>query len=80
MLSGPSFRPAFVFIINSLILYGFPLTSFHSVEASRSAFTWFYTLVCTVVEKYHEMYLFVIIHIFNTHLAINLFYLHNLKK
>ena len=80
MLSGPSFRPAFVFIINSLILYGFPLTSFHSVEASLSAFTRFYTLVCTVVEKYHEMYLFVIIHIFSTHLAINLLYLHNLKK
>ena len=55
MLSGPSFRLAFVFRIKSLILFDFPLTSFHLVEASLSDFTWFYTLVCTVVEKYHEI-------------------------
>ena len=34
MLSGRSFRSAFVFITNSLILPGFPLTSFHLVEAN----------------------------------------------
>ena len=34
MLSGRSFRSAFVFIIKSLILPGFPLTSFHLVEAN----------------------------------------------
>ena len=55
MLSGPSFRSAFVFSINSLILSGFPLTSFHLAEASLSVFAWFYTLVCAVVEKYHGM-------------------------
>ena len=37
MLSGPSFRSAFVFGINSLILSGFPLTSFDLAEASLSA-------------------------------------------
>ena len=51
MLSGPSFRSAFVFSINSLI----PLTSAHLAEASLSAFFWLYTLVCAVVQKYHEM-------------------------
>ena len=52
MLSGPSFRSAFVFSINLLILSGF---SFHLAEASLSAFLWLYTLVCAVVRTYHEM-------------------------
>ena len=56
VLPGPSFGWTFVFSINSLILSGFPLTSFHSAEASLSAFSWLYTLVCAVVQKYHEMY------------------------
>ena len=34
MLSGLSFMSTFVFSINSLILYGFPLTSFHLTEAN----------------------------------------------
>ena len=55
MLSSPSFRSAFVFSVNSLILSGFPLTSFHLAEASLSAFSWLYTLVCAVVQKYYEM-------------------------
>ena len=55
MLSDPSFRLAFVFSLNSLILSGFPLTSFHLVETSLSAFSWLYALVCVVVQKYHEM-------------------------
>ena len=55
MLSGPSFRSAFVFSINSLILSGFPLTFFDLAEASLSAFTWLYTLVCAAVENYYEM-------------------------
>ena len=55
MLSGSSFRLVFVFSINSLILPAFPLTSFHLTEASLSAFSWFYTLVCATVQKYHEM-------------------------
>ena len=45
IISGPSFTSDFVFSINSLILSGFPLTSFHLVEASLSAFSWLYTLV-----------------------------------
>ena len=55
MLSGPPFRSAFVFSINSLILSGFCLTSFYLAEASLSAFTRLYTLVCPVVQKCHEM-------------------------
>ena len=55
MLSGPSFRSAFVFSVNSLILSGFPLASFHLVEPSLTAFLWLYTLVCAVVQKYHKM-------------------------
>ena len=56
MISGPSFRSAFAFSINSLILSGFPLTSIHLAEASLSAFSWLYTLVCAVVQTYHEMF------------------------
>ena len=57
MLSGPSFMSAFVLSINSLILSGFSLTSFHLVEASSSAFSWLYTLNCAVVPKNHDFYL-----------------------
>ena len=56
MLSGPSLRSVFVFNIKPLILCGFTLTSFHVAEASVSAFSWLYTLVCAVVQKYHEIY------------------------
>ena len=77
MLSGTSFKSAFVFSFNSLILSGFPLTSFHLVEASPSAFSWLYTLVCVAVST--KCLLFIIIHIFSIHFAINLFYLHSLK-
>ena len=55
MLSGPSFRSTFVFSISPLILYGFPLTSFHLAEVSLSALSWLYTLACAVVQKYREM-------------------------
>ena len=56
MLSGPSFRSAFVFSINSLILSDFLLISFQLAEASLSAVSWFYTVACVVVQKYHEMF------------------------
>ena len=56
--SGSSFRSAFVFSINSLILSRFPLTSFHLAEASLSAFPWLYSLVCAAIQKYHEMSFF----------------------
>ena len=55
MLSDSPYRSAFVFSINSLILSGFPLTSFHLAEASLYAFSWLYSLQCAVVQKYHEM-------------------------
>ena len=55
MLSGPSFRSAFVFSINSLTLSDFPLTSFHLTEATLSAFSCLCALVCAVVQEYHEM-------------------------
>ena len=51
MLPDPSFRSAFVFSITSLILSGFPLTSFHLAEASL---WWLHTLVCALVQKYRE--------------------------
>ena len=39
MLLGPSFRSAFVFSVNPLILSGFPLTfSFYLAEASHISF------------------------------------------
>ena len=56
MLSGPSFRSAFVFSLSSLILSGFPLVSFHLAETSLSALLWLYSFVCVVVQKYHKMY------------------------
>ena len=52
MTSCPYFRLAFVFGINLLILPSLFLTSFHSAEATPSAFWWFYTLVCAVFQKY----------------------------
>ena len=55
ILSGPSFRSSFVFSINSLLLPGFPLTSFNLAEATLSVFLWLYTLVCVVVQKYQQM-------------------------
>ena len=51
MIPSPSFRSAFVFRINSLILPGFPLAFFHLAEASLSAFLWLYTFVCAVAQK-----------------------------
>ena len=50
MLSGPSFRPAFFFIINSVILSGFPLTSFHLAEAALFTFSWL-LLSCVQLSK-----------------------------
>ena len=50
MLAGRSFRSAFVFSINSLILSGYLLTSFHLAEALLSAFSWLvYNLVLAAV-------------------------------
>ena len=69
MLPSPSFRSAFIFSVNSLILPSFSLTSFHLAEASLSAFLWLYTLVCAVAQKnIKKCLLFIIIHIFSTHL------------
>ena len=74
-----SFRSAFAFSINSLILSGFPLTSYHLAEPSLSAFSWLYALVCAVLRIITKCLLFKIIQIFGTCFATNLFYLHNLK-
>ena len=75
MLSSSSLRSDFVFSINSLILPGFPLTSFHLAEASLSTFLWLYTFVCAAVQNIKKCLLFVIIHIFRTHFAIMLVFL-----
>ena len=71
----------FVFNINLLILLGFLLTSFHLAEASLLfSFSWFSTLVYTVIQKYHEMsFIYAYTH-FSTHFAINLFYLQELEN
>ena len=40
----------------NLDLVWLSLTSFHLAEASLFAFSWLYTLVCAVVQKYLEMF------------------------
>ena len=67
------------FSLCSLILHGFPLTSFHLLEASLSASSWSYALVCAVVQKYHKLSFIYNCSHFSTHFAINLFHLKNLK-
>ena len=81
MLSGPSFRSAFVFSISPLILSDFPLTSFHLAEASLLylLLRGFILLRVQLSKNIKKCLLFIIIHIFSTHFAINLFYLHYLK-
>ena len=62
MLSSTSFRSDFVFSINSLILFSFPLTSFHLAETSLYAFSWLYSLVCAVVQKYEMSFIYNCLH------------------
>ena len=76
MLSGPSFMLTFVFSINTLSLSGFPFTSFQLAEDYLSCG---FILLCVQFSKNMKYVLFIIIHIFSTHFAINLFYLRNLK-
>ena len=76
---GSFLQVAFVFSFNSLILPGFPLTSFHLAETSLSVFSWLYTVMCVAIQNITKCLLFIIIHIFSIHVAVNLFYLHNLK-
>ena len=80
MLSGTSFRSAFVFSINSLILPGFPLTCFHLAEPHYLLFRGFILWIVQLSKNITKFLLFIIIHIFSTHFAINLFYLHNMNK
>ena len=44
-----------IFGINLSILSGFPLTFFHLAEALLSAFSWLYTFIDVVVQKYRKM-------------------------
>ena len=59
--------------INSLILSGFPLTSFHLAEASLSNFCCFILLCMQLSKNITNCLLFIIVNIFITHFAINLF-------
>ena len=60
MLSGPSFRLAFVFSINSLILSGFPMIYLPLAEASLAAFfAVLYYCVCSC-SKISQNVLFII--------------------
>ena len=81
MFSGLSFRSVFVFSINLLILSGFTLTSLHLTEASLSVsfFGLFILLYEQLSKNTTKCLLLINIHIFSSHFAINLFYLHNLK-
>ena len=63
MLSGPSFRSAFAFSINSLILPSFSLTCFHLAEASLSAFRGFMLLCIELSKNITKYVLFIVIHI-----------------
>ena len=48
-------NPRMTFIcyqVNPLIFSGFPLTSFNLAEVSLSVFSWLYTLMCAVAQKY----------------------------
>ena len=65
MLSGPSFRSAFVFSINPLILSDFPLTSFHLAEASLLylLLRGFILLRVQLSKNIKKSLLFIIIHI-----------------
>ena len=49
----------FGFPYQTLILPGFPSTSFHLAEASLSAISWLYTLVCAVVN-YVQLFTFLV--------------------
>ena len=79
MLSDHFFTSIFVFVINSLILPGFPLTSFHLAEAHYFLFRGFILLCVQLSKNISNFFLFTIIHISSTHFAINLFCFHNLK-
>ena len=80
MLSSPSLRSDFVFRINSLTLSDFSLTSFHSIEVSLSAFLWLCTLVCAVVQKYHEMsFIYNYSHFYYSFCNQHVFFWHDLK-
>ena len=72
MLSGPSFKSVFIFSINSLILSGFSLTSFHLVKTHYLLFRGFILLSVQLSKNITKCLLFIIIYIFSTHFAINL--------
>ena len=70
-----AFRSAFVFSINPLVWISF---DFFSFSWSLCFFVALY--LCVQLSKnITKWLLFIIIHIFSIHFAINLFYLHNLK-
>ena len=48
---GPPFRLAFVFSINSFILPGFSLTSFHLAKASPATLSWLYIVANEIKTK-----------------------------
>ena len=56
MLSGPSFRSAFVLSIKLINLDWLSFDFFHLADASLSDLSWLYTLVCAVFQKYNEMF------------------------
>ena len=79
MLSGPSFRSAFIFSINLLILFFFILLLLIQLNPHYLLIRGFILLCVQLSRNTTKCLLFIIIHIFSTHLAINLFYLRNLK-
>ena len=75
MLSSHFFRSIFEFSINSLILSGFPLTSFYFSWNHTICFFVAFILFCLQLSKnITKCLLFIIIHISSTHFAINLLF------
>ena len=64
----------FCFQYQPLNLVCFFFDIFHLVEASLSAFLCLFTFECAVVQKYHEISLFTIIHYLSFYFVINFIY------
>ena len=80
-----------IYVIRSFLQVDFRC-QYHLINLFRLSFDFFsfswsviicffvaYTLVCAIVQKYHEISFIYIYSHFSTHFVINLFYLHNLK-
>ena len=63
MLSGPSFRSTFILTINSLILSGFSLTSFHLINTHYVHFCDFILLRVQLYKNITKCLLYIVVQI-----------------